>query len=568
MPTQSPIKKIKLGEALISRGDISTEQLQKALVTQKAQGGKLGDVLIQMGFITEMHLANALSQQLNIPFVDLKKYTIKADVIQKLPERLARRYRGILLDIVGDSYVVGMADPTDLAAYDELTKKILGSIKIAIVVESDLLRLFDLVYRKTAEISSLAVELKEEMDESEALVAPTETISADAAPVVKMLNSIFEDAIQMGASDVHIEPDEKILRIRQRVDGVLQEHIIPGKEIISALVLRIKLIANMNISERRLPQDGRFNIQVKDHNVDVRVAIIPVHFGEAVVLRLLDQAKGVLQLEQLGMESEMMLNVRRLIHRPNGMILVTGPTGSGKTTTLYAILNELNTVEKKIITIEDPVEYVLPRINQVQVNSQINLNFAEVLRSAVRHDPDIIMVGEMRDEETVRIGLRASMTGHLVFSTLHTNDAISSTVRLMDMGAEGFLVAGALRGVLAQRLLRKNCDSCSAPYTPSDQEMAWIIGFTGEERKDYSFKKGTGCSRCNKTGYRGRTGIYEFLEITSMLADALRAHETTVFINLAKKQKEFKSLGQCAFELAAKGITTLSEVFRITGDLG
>lgn len=567
MPTQSPIKKIKLGEALVARGDISNEQLQKALETQKAEGGKLGDVLVQLGFIEEVKLANALSQQLNIPFIDLKKYTIKADIIQKLPERLARRYRGVILDIVDGNHIVGMADPTDLAAYDELTKKILGPVKISIVVESDLLRLFDLVYRKTGEISLLAEALKEEMDESEALMAPTETISADAAPVVKLLNSIFEDAVQVGASDVHIEPDEKVLRIRQRVDGVLQEHIIPGKEIISALVLRIKLIGNMNISEKRLPQDGRFNMQVKEHNIDVRVAIMPVHFGEAVVLRLLDQGKGILQLEQLGMDKEMLSSVRRLVHKPNGMILVTGPTGSGKTTTLYAILNELNTVEKKIITIEDPVEYVLPRISQVQINAQINLNFAEVLRSAVRHDPDVVMVGEMRDEETVSIGLRAAMTGHLVFSTLHTNDSISSTVRLMDMGAEGFLVAGALRGVLAQRLLRKNCDSCIAPYTPSEQEQAWIVGFTGEENKTYNFKKGSGCSRCNKTGYRGRTGIYEFLEIGSGLADALRAKETTAFVHLAKKQKGFKPLAQSAFECAAQGVTTLTEVFRITGEI-
>jgi len=566
MASAPAIKKIKLGEALVNAGEISSESLQKALLAQREDGGKLGDILVKLGLITEVKLASSLSRQLNIPFIDLKKYDIKPSIIQKLPERLARRYRGVLLDVVDGNYIVGMADPTDLSAYDELTKKLLGNVKVAIVMETDLLALFDLVYRKTEEISSFAEALKEELvkDEKESIV---ETISADAAPVVKLLNSIFEDAIQVGASDVHIEPDEKVLRIRQRIDGVLQENIIPGTEIMAALVLRIKLIANMNISERRVPQDGRFAIKIKGHPIDVRVASMPTHFGEAVVLRLLDQGKGILMLDQLGMDEKMMLRVRQLIHKPNGMFLVTGPTGSGKTTTLYALLSELNSAEKKIITIEDPVEYVLPRINQVQVNSTIELNFSEILRSAVRHDPDIIMVGEIRDEETVQIGLRASMTGHLVFSTLHTNDAISSTMRLIDMGAQGFLVAGALRGVLAQRLVRKNCDSCAISYTPTEQEQAWITGFTGKNTQQYHFMQGTGCSRCNHMGYHGRTGIYEFLEITPPLADALRANDTNLFIQLANSQPEFKSLERCAFELATKGLTTLTEVFRINGEL-
>ncbi len=567
MSNQSGLRKFKLGDLLVESKEITPEQLQLALNTQKDQGGKLGDVLVNLGIMSEWNLAHALSRQLNIPFLDLKKHSIKPEIIQKIPERLARRYRVILLDIVDGNYLVGMADPTDLVAYDELTRKLTGNIKIAIVIEADLLHLFDVVYRKTEEITSFAAALKEEMVQSEEQVAQVDTISADAAPVVKLLNSIFEDAVQVSASDVHIEPDEKILRIRQRVDGVLQEHILPGKEIISALVLRIKLMSNMNISEKRLPQDGRFAVQVKDHNIDVRVAIMPVHFGEAVVLRLLDQAKGILKLEQLGMETKMMERVRQLIHQPNGMILVTGPTGSGKTTTLYAVLSELNSIEKKIITIEDPVEYVLPRVNQVQVNPAINLNFSDVLRSAVRHDPDIIMVGEMRDEETVRIGLRAAMTGHMVYSTLHTNDAISSTVRLMDMGAEGFLVAGALRGVIAQRLVRKVCDNCGTHYTPTEQEKVWIKGFTGHEHGSFNFKKGIGCSRCNNSGYRGRMGIYEFLEISPELADTLRANDSNKFIHTAQAQKDFKTLGQAAFECAIAGNTTLTEVFRITGDL-
>lgn len=560
------LRKVKLGELLVNSAYITANKLQEALNVQRDKGGKLGDVLIQMGALSEAQLIQALSEQLNISFIDLKKYPINPEVIQKLSERIARRHRVILLDIVDGEYLVGMVDPTDLVAFDELTRVLNGSIRIAIVLERELLHLYDLVYRRTEDISNFAEALKEEMVQAEGKVDDLETISAEAAPVVKLLDSIFEDAVQVGASDVHIEPDNKILRIRQRIDGVLHEHTIQGTKIISALVLRIKLIANMNISEKRLPQDGRFAIKVKNHTVDVRVAILPVHYGEAVVLRLLDQAKGILKLEELGMDHAMVDVIKHLIHKPNGMILVTGPTGSGKTTTLYAMLNELNHPEKKIITIEDPVEYVLDRVNQVQVNPAINLSFATVLRSAIRHDPDVVMVGEMRDEETVRIGLRAAMTGHLVFSTLHTNDAISSTVRLIDMGAEGFLVAGALRGVLAQRLVRKICASCSVVYEPTVQEKEWIKGFLGTNEYQLSFKKGAGCSRCNNSGYKGRIGIYEFLELTQELGDALRANNTTLFMQEAKRQPGFKSLAQCAFDIATAGATTLSEVFRISGE--
>jgi MSHA biogenesis protein MshE len=566
MLSQSILRKIKLGDMLVKEGYITAEQLQKALSVQREQQvGKLGDILTDLGFITEALLMKALSEQLHLSVIDLKHYSINPELILRLPERIARRYRVALLDIAEDNYVVGMADPTDLVAYDELMRVLDKPFKISIVNEADLLRIFDIIYRKTEEISSFAEALKEELVHEEEKYEAVEVINAEAAPVVKLLDSIFEDAVQTGASDIHIEPDENQLRIRQRIDGVLQEHIIPGKEIIAALVLRIKLIANMNISEKRLPQDGRFNIKVKGHNIDVRVAVMPVHYGEAVVLRLLDQAKGILKLEQLGMEPSMMDKVRHLIHRPNGMILVSGPTGSGKTTTLYAILAELNDPHKKIITIEDPVEYVLPRINQIQVNALIHLTFSNVLRSTLRHDPDVIMIGEMRDEETVHIGLRAAMTGHLVLSTVHTNDAISSTVRLIDMGAEGFLVAGALLGVLAQRLVRKICDACIEPYTPDEHEKSWIDGFLGTTEHTFSFKQGKGCSRCGQSGYRGRTGIYEYLEIDLPLADALRANDTGKFMTLAKQQVGFKSLAHCAFDEAVKGTTTLAEVFRISG---
>ncbi len=559
------LKKMKIGEMLVGAGSITEAQLKQSLEAQLEKGGKIGEILIEKGFVNAITFAQTLAKQLNFSYIDLKQYPVNPEIIQKLPERIARRYRMILLDLVDGNYLVGMVDPTDLVAYDELSRLLSNTLQLSIVLEEDLLHVFDLVYRRTEDISSFAAALKEEI-KSDQETPELELISADAAPVVKLLDSILEDAIQTGASDIHIEPDEKLLRIRQRIDGVLHESVIPGKEIMAAVVLRIKLIANMNISERRLPQDGRFDIVIKGHSVDIRVAIMPVHFGEAAVLRLLDQAKGILKLDQLGMEKSVLDKVRALIHKPNGMILVTGPTGSGKTTTLYAMLSELNVPEKKIITIEDPVEYVLPRVNQVQVNTTIDLTFANILRASIRHDPDIVMVGEMRDEETVHIGLRAAMTGHLVFSTLHTNDAASSAVRLLDMGAQGFLVAGALRGVLAQRLVRKICDACAVHYLLSDNEQAWILGLLGTVEHSFSFKQGAGCSRCNQSGYRGRIGIYEFLEVTQELADALRSDDTNLFIQAAKTQPGFKSLAQSAFEYATQGVTTLSEVFKIAGE--
>lgn len=562
-----PAKKIRLGDLLINSGSISKEQLEQALTEQRESGGKLGDVLVKLEFITQTEFAKILSQQLSIPFIDLKHYTFKPEVIQKLPERLARRYRAILLDIVEGSYLVGMADPTDLIAFDELSNLLNTPIKSAVVLEDDLVSVFDTVYRKTGEITSFAQALKEEIASEEPEEAEEQNISANAAPVVKLLDSIFEDAVQMGASDVHIEPDEKCLHIRQRVDGVLQEHTIPGKEIMAALVLRMKLIANMNISEKRIPQDGRFAMMVKGKKVDTRVAIMPTHYGEAVVLRLLDQSKGLLKLEQLGIPEHMLSRIKTLIRKPNGMILITGPTGSGKTTTLYGMLNELNSVEKKIITIEDPVEYILPRVNQVQVKPDIDLTFSSVLRAAVRHDPDIIMVGEMRDEETASIGLRAAMTGHLVFSTLHTNDSIGCAVRLIDMGAEGFLVASALRGIIAQRLVRRICEGCKTSYTPSEQEQIWISEFTNSQASKFTFHQGAGCSHCNKTGFHGRIGVYEYLEMNKQLADALRADDTSLFVKLARDSKGFVSLTGAAFEAATKGQTALSEVFKISGEL-
>lgn len=352
---------------------------------------------------------------------------------------MARRFRAIVLAERNGELLVGMADPLDIFAYDEIVRILKQPIKQAVVRESELLSTLDLVYRRTEEIASLAEELEDELDDDAFDLADlTAESSSEDAPVVKLLKTLFEDAVQARSSDIHIEPDESVVRIRQRVDGVLQEQVMKEKRVNAALVLRLKLMAGLNISEKRLPQDGRFNVRVKGRSIDVRVSTMPVQYGESVVMRLLDQSQGMLNLESTGMPPELLARFRRMIQRPHGMILVTGPTGSGKTTTLYGALSELNRPEVKIITAEDPVEYRLPRVTQVQVNPKIGLEFSDVLRAALRQDPDVILVGEMRDSETVEIGLRAAMTGHLVLSTLHTNDSISSAMRLIDHGGGTF----------------------------------------------------------------------------------------------------------------------------------
>ena len=383
------------------------------------------------------------------------------------------------------------------------------------------------------------------------------------ATVVKLLQSLFEDAVQVGASDIHIEPDEKVLRIRQRVDGVLQETLLPESGIASALVLRLKLMAQLDISEKRLPQDGRFNINIKDRSIDIRVSTMPIQEGESVVMRLLDQSGGVLSFDEIGIPSTLKERLELQLKRPNGLILVTGPTGSGKTTTLYSALNILNAPGSKIITVEDHVEYRLPRINQVQVNSKIGLDFSTVLRTALRQDPDILLVGEMRDSETMEIGLRGALTGHLVLSTLHTNDAISSTLRLLDMGAPGYLVASALRAVIAQRLIRRLCENCRTQHkTPIDQQIL-LDQLTDEPLQDTHFHSAPGCQRCQFTGYRGRIGVFELLEIDNAMVSALRLDDTEAFSIAAQKSQYFQPLAIAALDYAKQGITSLEEVFKL-----
>ena len=565
-----PKLKMRLGDLLVQEQIIGEAQLLEALAEQRSSGKKLGRTLIDLNSITEEQLLHFLSQQLNIPFIDISKRPISNEVVTLLPEVQARRYRALVVEDNGDSVLVAMSDPADLQAMDNLEVQLLPKLlKIAVVTESQLLDAFDNLYRRTDEIAQIAGKLEEEYaaDDQFDLARLTEGDSDNETTVVKLLQSIFEDAVQMRASDIHIEPGEKVLRIRQRIDGQLHENILPEVSIAAALVLRLKLMAGLDISEKRLPQDGRFHIEIKGHQIDVRMSTMPIYHGESVVMRLLDQSAGLLTLNETGMPPEILARIRKQIKRPHGMLLVTGPTGSGKTTTLYGILSELNTADRKIITVEDPVEYQLPRINQVQVNHKIGLDFSHVLRSTLRQDPDIIMVGEMRDRETVEIGLRGALTGHFVLSTLHTNDAVTSALRLLDMGAASYLVASALRVIIAQRLVRRVCQNCSGDYQLTAQESVWLNSVSHLDFSQAKLKIGSGCQSCNGSGYRGRIGVFEILELDDSMVEAMRTGNPQDFANAAKESPNFTPLAESALKYLAEGMTTIEEVAKLVEDI-
>ena len=557
-------EKIRLGDVLLAQKLISQEQLKQALEMQKKAGRRLGRVLVDQGILTEEKIAEALARQLGLPFINLKFYNFNRTVSAKLPEAAARRFRAVALEDRGATFLVGMADPTDLFAFDELTRLLKKEISAAVVSEGEALQTIDQIYRRTEEISGLARELEEDVGDSVIdFGALGAALGAEEAPVVKLLQSLFEDATQIGASDIHIEPQERRLRIRFRIDGVLHVQTESDNRIASAVALRLKLMAGLDISEKRQPQDGRFNVRVRDQTVDVRMSTLPTQYGESVVMRLLNRGSGLLGMEHLGMPAPMLVRFREILAHTSGMVLVTGPTGSGKTTTLYSALNELNSTERKIITVEDPVEYRIQGLNQVQVNERIELTFAKVLRSVLRQDPDIVLVGEMRDAETAQIGLRAAITGHMVLSTLHTRDAASATVRLLDMGAPAFMVGSSLQAVIAQRLVRLVCESCAQPYVPTPQEREWLQ----RQRVDVAaatLKRGRGCSHCNGTGNRGRTGVYEMLELTPALVQLVANADAGAFSRAAHVEMADKTLVTHGVQLALAGRTTVAEVMRIS----
>ncbi len=569
MNTPTAAKRIRIGDLLVSKQMITDDQLQHALREQKLTGRKLGNTLVDLGYVEENQLLNLLSDQLKIPFVELKQFRFDRDLIQRLPETSARRYRVILLREDPEGLLLGMADPTDIFCLDELQRQLKQPIKPAVVRESELLDILDIAYSRASEIASLAEELEEELEGNAVDLTEFVTDATDSdAPVVKLLQKIFEEAINAKASDIHIEPDETVLRIRNRIDGVLLEQVMNEKRIAPALVVRLKLLSGLDISEKRMPQDGRFNLRVKGRNIDVRISTMPVQFGESVVMRLLDHTEGVLQLTRVGMPNAQVERFRRAITRPHGLVLVTGPTGSGKTTTLYGALSELNKPEKKIITVEDPVEYRLPRISQVQLHERIGLTFGSVLRAALRQDPDILLVGEIRDADSAEIALRAAMTGHMVLSTLHTNDAMTSALRLIDMGVDPYLVASSLKAIVAQRLLRKICSSCVQPHEPDANERQLLAALgKGRDLEGVQFKQGAGCPHCHNTGYRGRIGVFEMLEVNQPMAEALRDNNINGFTRAAHQSVHFRPLSHAALDYAIDGTSTLEEVMKVSAQV-
>ncbi|HBC3495989.1 TPA: type II/IV secretion system protein [Vibrio parahaemolyticus] len=553
----------RLGDLLVEEGIVSEDQIQQALSAQRSTGQKLGDALIDLGFITEKQMLEFLSQQLGLPLIDLGRAPVDADAVQILPEVHARRLRAMVVARNGDTLRVAMSDPADLFTQESLMN-LLGEYNLEFIIASErqLISSFDRYYRRTKEIASFAEQLQAEHQDVQSFDYGIDEADSEEVTVVKLVNSMFEDAVQVGASDIHIEPDDKVLRLRQRVDGVLHETILNEVNIASALVLRLKLMAHLDISEKRLPQDGRFNIKVRGQSIDIRMSTLPTQYGESVVMRLLNQSSGLRPLEESGLPPELLARLRRQLSRPHGMILVTGPTGSGKTTTLYGALSELNEPGKKIITAEDPVEYRLPRITQVQINSKIDLTFSRVLRTFLRQDPDIILIGEMRDQETVEIGLRAALTGHLVLSTLHTNDAVDSALRMIDMGAPGYLVASAVRAVVAQRLVRRVCPDCKTQDHLDESRQQWLAG-RFPNQVGVTFHKGAGCQNCNLTGYRGRIGVFEMLELEHEMMDKLRANDAVGFAQVARRSENYKPLLASAMELALQGAVSLDEVMTL-----
>lgn len=563
------MKRIRLGELLLNAGLITQDNLDRAIELQKKTGEKFGRTLIEMGVVKEALVLKLLAEQLEVPYIDLANFEVDSTLASLLPETYARRYRALVLGQQNASLLVGMADPLDIYAFDAVSKILNKPILMAVVSERQLLATLDRIYRRTKEIKNFAQELSSEMIEDASVNQDDlfdESLESDErAPVVKLLNSLFRDAVQARASDIHIEPDEHSLRIRLRIDGILIENVLDDRRIANALIQRLKLKANLDISEKRIPQDGRFNFKIKGASFDVRVSTLPTANGEAVVMRLLDQSSPITDLGHLGIDPVMVQRIEALYSKPHGMLLVTGPTGSGKTTTLYSLLARLNSPESKIITVEDPVEYRLPRINQVQVNAKIDLSFARVLRAILRQDPDIIMVGEIRDVETAQIAMRAAVTGHFVLATLHTNDAMTSAMRLIDMGAEGYMVAAAVKGIIGQRLVRALCKSCATVAPLEDNECAWLMSMNVDT--DLPFKKGVGCHHCGERGYLGRIGVYELLELNVEMLTALRLNDSDLFIKAALASSGYHPLSRSVIELVISGETSVSEAIRVIGQL-
>jgi type IV pilus assembly protein PilB len=553
-------QKKRLGEILVEKGIITEEILNRALSIQQGSMEKLGDVFLKMEVIKEEDLYSALSDIYNVPYVNLDDVVIDSEIVRLVPEHICRRYMVIPLNIDGDRIMVAMSNPVNIYALDDIRIITGKDVDPVLASERQITQVLDRIYTIQKGLEETLINIGPSDEDAEATVEVLE----DEAPVVRLVNLTITQAVQEGASDIHIEPTENDVKIRFRVDGVLYDVISPPKRIFPTLVARIKILSNMDIAERRVPQDGRFRVNSQGKIIDFRVSTLPTIYGEKIVLRLLDRSATLIGLEKLGFTEEILHNFDNLIRRPYGMILVTGPTGSGKTTTLYSALAKISTTEKNIITIEDPVEYQFARINQVQINPKAGLTFANGLRSILRQDPDIMMVGEIRDRETAEIAVQSALTGHLVLSTIHTNDSAGAIARLIDMGIEPYLISSSLIGILAQRLARRICPRCRVPKEPTEEEIKVL-----KISSDHTMYEGKGCEACRHTGYRGRLGIFELLviddEIRAMIVDKTPAN----VIREAAVKNGMVTLWEDAKLKVIDGITTYSEILRTvyTGEL-
>lgn len=557
----------QLGNALITDGIITEEQLKIALEEQKKSGETLLEILKKLKFINEETYAMLLARQWGFPYIDLSTVEIDKDIVHIISEEVARRYQAIPFGKTRDDKImVAIADPTDIIAIDYL-RNLIPNSKIYVSSSEAIFRNIEKYYsmestvkeavKEMTGVTSIEVE-KEETKDIELSIDEAKSL-AETAPIIRLMNQIITEAITSNASDIHLEPQKRYLRVRYRIDGVLRDAMNLPKNIQPGIISRAKIMANLDIAERRRPQDGRINLKFRGREVDLRVSVLPGIFGEKVVLRILDKEKSLIPLEQLGFSEESLNIFKTLIKQPYGMILITGPTGSGKSTTLYAILRILNSPEVNILTVEDPVEYQLDGITQVQVNPKINLTFANALRSFLRQDPDIILVGEIRDRETAQIAMEAALTGHLVFSTLHTNDSFSAPTRLIDMGIEPYLIASSLIGVTAQRLVRKICNECKEEYKPSK----FLLKQVGIEDYDGVFYRGKGCIACNNSGYKGRIAIQEVLKIDDTIREMILNRRPSTEIKEYAIKNGTISLLHDAIDKAKKGITTIEEVIRV-----
>jgi type IV pilus assembly protein PilB len=563
----------RLGDLLVADGLLTAEQLKKALAEQKGSPEKIGSVLVRLNFVNEDQLIGFLSRQYGVPSITLAQLDIESDVLKLVPAPIARKYEVIPVRKMGNSLALAMADPTNVFALDDISFMTNLQVLPLVASQTSIKKAIDRNYEsKTEAISSVLSDMQTDLGNVEVVEDGEDGTkvdvfelkeSADEAPVVKLVNMVLVDAIQKGASDIHFESYEKIFRIRFRMDGVLHEMLAPPKRLESAILSRLKIMSNLDIAERRMPQDGRIKLRYNTREIDFRVSTLPTIFGEKAVLRILDKDALKLDMTQLGFDDWSLEKFSAVIHQPYGMVLITGPTGSGKTTTLYSAIHTINSPDVNIMTAEDPVEYNLKGVNQVQINEGIGRTFSAALRSFLRQDPDVILVGETRDLETAQISIRAALTGHLVFSTLHTNDCPSTIARLLDMGIPPFLVASSLLLLLAQRLGRKVCRACREPYD-ADEESLVPYGHVPSGKGKVQFYKGKGCATCNFTGMKGRIAIYEVMPISEELRNAILKNASTAELRSLAQSQGMRSLRQAGLLKVLEGTTTVEEVLRVT----